>query len=246
MTAAIFGTVVHPARAVGSPIRPSSRTTAAEMARLAERARIARELHDRVSQTLYAITLAAAQARSLCEQTQGGEIQHALDGLLELANEGQSELRAMLTSMRSDWPSPGSLVNQLETLAAAVRARSSIDIRLSLADEPDMLPQAKHELVMISREALNNVLRHASATRVDIVLEVGASAMVLDVIDNGRGFDQELSHPGHFGLRSMRERAQAVGGSLELNTANGVGTRVRVCMPREAQRGTGLLQACAG
>ena len=212
--------------------RPDKQASAAEAARLQERARIARELHDSVSQTLYAITLTASRARRLLEQNQGDEAHHIIDDVLQLANAGQSELRALLTDIRSDRLTSGGLTVALAHLAADVRTRHGLDIRLSLADEPDVSARTKDALLLISREALHNVVRHASADRVDVVLEADARNSVLLITDDGRGFDPAAHRPGHFGLHSMRERAAAFGGTLELISADGVGTQIRVRIPR--------------
>jgi signal transduction histidine kinase len=85
---------------------------------------------------------------------------------------------------------------------------------------------------MIAREALNNIVRHADAVGVHIALEVDAQEVVLLIADDGRGFDPVRFRPGHFGLVSMRERTEALGGALELDSACGAGTRVRVRLPR--------------
>ena len=117
-------------------------------------------------------------------------------------------------------------------VGAQLRMRHDLDIRLSLADEPEVPAATKEALVLISREALHNVARHGGAERVDIVLEADAESVVLLITDNGRGFDPSTKRPGHFGLQSMRERAAAVGGVLALVSAEGVGTQVRVIVPR--------------
>jgi signal transduction histidine kinase len=216
--------------------RPDKQASAAEAARLQERARIARELHDSVSQTLYAITLTATRARGLLEQNQGDEAHRIIDDVLQLANAGQSELRALLTNLRSDRLTSGGLTVALAHLAADVHTRHGLDIRLSLADEPDIPATTKDALLLISREALHNVVRHASADRVYMVLEVDAEELILLITDNGRGFAPVESRPGHFGLQSMRERAAAVGGMLELVSAVGRGTQIRVSIPVRAER----------
>jgi two-component system, NarL family, sensor histidine kinase LiaS len=208
----------------------------ADAALLQERAPIARELHDSVSQTLYAITLTASRAMRLLEQNEANEVQHMIDGVLHLANAGQSELRALLTNLRSDRRTSGGLTAGLTHLAADVQTRNGLDIRLSLADERDLRATTKEALFLITREALHNVVKHASADRVDIVLEVEAEELILLITDNGRGFDPVEHRPGHFGLHSMRERAAAVGGMLELVSAVGRGTQVRVSLPVRAER----------
>ena len=91
----------------------------------------------------------------------------------------------------------------------------------------------KEALVMIGREALHNIVKHASANRVDVVLERDAGQTVLLITDDGRGFDPATPRPGHFGLQSMRERAAAVGGTLALISAVGLGTQFRVSHSRQ-------------
>ncbi len=198
---------------------------------LAERDRIARELHDSVSQTLYAITLGAFRAGSLLDQNDVTELQRIIDDLLQLANAGQSELRALLTDIRSDRLTSGGLTAALENLTADARARNNVDIRLSLADEPEVPAATKEALVMIVREALHNTVRHSAACRVDIVLERDGEHLMLLITDDGRGFDPARPRPGHFGLQSMRERATAVGGTFALISAVGLGTQLQVSIP---------------
>jgi signal transduction histidine kinase len=199
---------------------------------LAERARIGRELHDSVSQTLYAITLGASRARGLLQHNQRAEVERVIDDVLQLATAGQSELRALLTEICSDRLAPLALVAALENLARDARTRDGLDVRLSVSNEQDVPAAARDALVMIVREALHNVARHSGAARVEIVLERDGGQLVLVIADDGRGFDPAMPRPGHFGLQSMRERATAVGGTLSLISGLGLGTQVRVSIPR--------------
>jgi signal transduction histidine kinase len=224
----MLGTKSQRSTSKHTPLEPG----VAEMVRREERARIARELHDGVSQTLYAIILAATRARSLCEQNRDNEVQHVIDRLLQLANAGQSELRESLATMQSHHVATGGLQSSLAILANEIRTRGASEIRVSIPEEPDLPSGAKEALVMITREALNNVVRHADASHVDVMLDVDADEIVLLVADDGRGFDPDAFRPGHFGLVSMRERAQAHGGTLEVASAEGFGTQVRIRMFR--------------
>jgi signal transduction histidine kinase len=221
--------------------RTAKRTSAGSAAILRERARIARDLHDTVSQTLYAISLTASRALSLLEQDQALDVQHVIDNVLRLANSGQTELRALLIDMRSGASASAGLTKTLETLVVDMATRSGLDIRLSLGNErqADLPAAAQDGLLMICREALHNAIRHSKADRIDIVLEVGSGAIVLLIADNGRGFDPAKPRPGHFGLQSMHERTAAIGATLQLASADGAGTQVRVCLPRVAQRNVG-------
>jgi signal transduction histidine kinase len=198
---------------------------------LAERTRIARELHDGVAQTLYAIALTASRGSTLLERGDRNQLQRLVDDVFRLANGGQVELRQLLAQLWSDELAPADLAEALTSLAVAVQARHGIQIRLALGQGPGVSSAVKHALLGIAREALHNVAKHAAADQVDVVLEVGAE-IVLVVADDGLGFDQELARPGHFGLRSMRERAEAVGGTLDTISDLGRGTQVRVRIPR--------------
>jgi signal transduction histidine kinase len=199
---------------------------------LAERARIARELHDSVSQTLYAISLGVSRARGLLQQDDGTQVRRMIDDVLQLANAGQAELRALVTGLRSDQLTSGGLTAGLAHLAEDVRTRSGLSVHLALAEEPDVPAATREELVLIVREALHNVVRHSSAKRVHIVLKGNEEGLTLLITDDGRGFDPAKPRTGHFGLHSMRERATALGGTLTLTSAVGRGTQVRVSPPR--------------
>jgi signal transduction histidine kinase len=198
---------------------------------LAERARLARELHDTVAQTLYAITLGAVRARTLLEQNEAAEAERTIEKVLQLANSGHSELRTLLSVIRSHRFTSGGLVEALENLAAEARQRRGIDIRISVRDEPELPVATKEAVVMVAREALHNVAKHANASRVEIELAYNANQMVISITDNGRGFDPTKPRPGHFGLQSMRERAANIGGALALVSGIGCGTQVRLTIP---------------
>jgi signal transduction histidine kinase len=198
---------------------------------LQERARIARELHDGVSQTLYAIIIGVSRARSLVGDSEGAMLQCIIDDVLHLATSGQDELRALLTDIRSDFLMSGSVLSALEDLATEARTRNGFDVRVSFASEPELAAAAKNALVMIVREALQNAARHSAARCVDVVLERDGDNVVLLVNDDGCGFDTTRPRPGHFGLQSMRERATEIGGTLLVTSGIGRGTQLRVSIP---------------
>jgi signal transduction histidine kinase len=199
-----------------------------------ERVRLARELHDSVAQTLYGITLSASRVLVLLERRETTQQQAILEDLLQQANEGQKQLRAVLHELRSGDVDQleGGLTGALRRLAADVQARAGYNVSLSLADEPNIAPSTKVALAMISREALCNTVKHARALRVDLALEVDPAYVTLRLADDGHGFDPAQPYPGHFGLHSMRERATAVGGTLDLISAPGRGTELRVRVSR--------------
>jgi len=164
-------------------------------------------------------------------------VQSVVEELLHLANDGQTELRTLLHDLRSDQPLPlqGGLSGALASLATGLKSRTGSQVRLSLADEPDLANTTKATLIRIAREALHNIAKHAHATHVDLVLEVGPADVTLQIADNGRGFDLGETHPGHFGLQLMREHAMALGGALDVVSATGRGTQVRIRVVRRRQ-----------
>ena len=109
---------------------------------------------------------------------------------------------------------------------------------MSLCDEPDLPLAAKEALYRISLEALQNAIRHARPNRLDLHLACAPDGVTLEVGDDGIGFDPSAEFPGHLGLRSMRERAQALGGGLDLVSSPGCGTRLTVRVPAPVAPGT--------
>jgi PAS domain S-box-containing protein len=200
------------------------------MAALEERQRLARELHDSVSQALYAIGLNAAAARQ--ERAQDSKRRDRLLGdVLGLAEAGLTEMRALIFELRPESLEQEGLVGALKKQVAAVQARYRLAVTASLGAEPSVSLSTKEALYRVAQEALHNIAKHARARAVDVALEVAVGELLLRVSDDGKGFDPMGSFPGHLGLRSMRERVGAVGGTLEIHSAPGKGTRICVRVP---------------
>jgi PAS domain S-box-containing protein len=199
-------------------------------AALEERQRLARELHDSVSQALYGIALGAKTARKLVDQSPG-LVADPLDYVLSLAEAGLAEMRALIFELRPESLETEGLVAALQKQAAALRARHEIEVEAILCDEPEASPETKEALYRIAQEALHNTVKHARAGRVKVGMECSPGSVALEVSDDGVGFDVEEDFPGHLGLRSMRERAARLGGTLELESSAGAGTRVRARIP---------------
>ncbi|MGD8398682.1 MAG: PAS domain S-box protein [Anaerolineae bacterium] len=205
----------------------------AQMRRLAaleERQRLARELHDSVSQVLYSIGLAGHTALTLFEQDPALAVE-PMHYVLSLADVGLTEMRALIFELRPDSLEKDGLVVALTRQAAALRARFELEVGCDLGEEPDFSLEVKEALYRIAREALNNVVKHAQAGRVTIRLQHPHEAAVLEVQDDGVGFDPERAYPGQMGLSSMRERAAELRGALEIESAAGEGTCIRVHIP---------------
>jgi GAF domain-containing protein len=200
------------------------------VAALEERQRLARDLHDSVSQALYGIALGARTAMTQLERdaTKAGE---PVEYILSLAEAGLAEMRALIFELRPESMEMEGLVAAIGKQVAAGRARYGIAIDAELGDEPEAPLETKEALYRIAQEALHNIVKHAGATHVIMSLESQDSALVLRVTDNGAGFDPTADYAGHLGLRSMRERASLIGGSLHITSEPGVGTAIVATVP---------------
>jgi PAS domain S-box-containing protein len=199
-------------------------------AALEERQRLARELHDSVSQALYGIALGARTARKLVDQNPS-LLADPLDYVLSLADAGLAEMRALIFELRPESLETEGLVAALEKQAAALRARHEIEVETSMCDEPEAPLEAKEAVYRIAQEALHNTVKHARANNVRLELVCDPGSLTLEMLDDGVGFDAGGDFPGHLGLRSMRERASRLGGRLTVESSAGGGTRVRALIP---------------
>ena len=202
-----------------------------EVAALEERQRLARELHDSVSQALYGIGLGARTARTQLDRDPA-KVAAPLDYVLQLAEAGMAEMRALIFELRPESLEHEGLVAALEKQAAATRARHMITVNLSLGAEPECPLETKEVLYRVAQEAMHNTVKHARATTIDLRLSAEDGRLLLDVSDDGRGFDTDDSFPGHLGLVSMRERAERAGGTVSISSVPGNGTQVHVEVPR--------------
>lgn len=227
-----------------------------QLAVLQERQRLARELHDSVSQALYGIALGARTARRLLESAQASDqraapadsvrddaLRHTLaqplDYVLQLAEAGMAEMRALIFELRPESLQNEGLVAALSKHGASMQARHHIAVETEFCEEPQLTFDCKEALYRIAQEALHNIVKHAKATRAHIRLASDGDGVVLEVRDNGAGFDPNGEFPGHLGLKSMRERIEKLGGTLTIDSAPGQGARVvaRVVCPRRMARG---------
>jgi signal transduction histidine kinase len=199
-------------------------------AALEERQRLARELHDSVSQALYGIALGARTARALLDRAPE-QVADPLDYVLSLADAGLAEMRALIFELRPESLETEGLIAALEKQASALRARHEVEVEAVLCDEPNVPLEKKEALYRIAQEALHNTVKHARAKGVDLKMECDPGSIALTVSDDGAGFDPQGEFPGHLGLRSMRERAAHLGGTLEIESAPGKGTRIRARIP---------------
>jgi signal transduction histidine kinase len=204
---------------------------AQELAALQERQRLARELHDSVSQALYGMSLGAHTAREALESSDPVQAKASIEYVLALAEVGLAEMRALIFELRPECLETEGLVAALTRQVAILRARYKLAVEADLADEPALSLEQKQALYRIAQEALHNIIKHARASIVVLRLARQESEIVLEVRDNGRGFDPTSLFPGHLGLHSMRERATKMGGTLTIESPPGQGTCLRVQIP---------------
>jgi signal transduction histidine kinase len=202
-----------------------------QVAALEERQRLARELHDSVSQALYGIALGARTARTQLERDPA-KVAEPLDYVLSLAEVGLSEMRALIFELRPASLQNEGLVVALTKQADALRARHKLEIVTAFCPEPDISLDTKEALYRIAQEALQNIAKHASATRVELLMQMEPERLTLEIKDNGKGFDTSREFPGHLGMKSMPERAAQIGGEFHIQSQPGAGTVITVAIPK--------------
>ncbi len=205
-----------------------------ELAAHKERQRLARELHDSVSQALYGIALGAQTALELLP-SEAAIVQEPLEYVQLLARGSLAEMRALIFDLRPESLAKEGLVTALAKQTNAMRARHQIAVNEMLPEEPDASIEAKQALYGIAQEALHNVSKHSGARNVQLQLLLQSDLITLVITDDGVGFNSAEDFPGHLGLHSMRERALEVGGELQISSASGSGTSITVRVPRAAR-----------
>jgi PAS domain S-box-containing protein len=206
------------------------RGQAVELAASEERAHLARELHDSVTQALFSMTLITRTIELLLERDPAAA-RDKLGALRDLQRDALAEMRSLIFELRPGSLEQDGLVHALRTHAVAVEGRVGLPIRLE-ADELERLPiEVEEALYRIAQEALHNVVKHAAARQVRIALWRDAGGARLRVEDDGKGFDPAAVPPGHLGLAGMHARAGRVGATLVLASSPGSGTRIDVVVP---------------
>jgi signal transduction histidine kinase len=203
------------------------RRQAEQAAVASERNRLARELHDAVTQTLFSAALIADVLPRIWERDP--EVGHArLEELRELTRGALAEMRTLLLELRPATLTETSLTDLLQQLAAAVIGRSRMQVTVNVEGEAPVPPDTQVALYRIAQEALNNVVKHAGATSATITLRLLPDCVQLAVSDNGRGFEPATVGVTSLGLGIMRERAATIGADLQIESIVGEGTTVKV------------------
>jgi NarL family two-component system sensor histidine kinase LiaS len=201
-----------------------------------ERQRLARELHDAVSQQLFAISMTAtAVGRTLDHDFERARRQVEL--IEEMASVAQSEMRALLLHLRPIHLEGKRLSQAIPELVEEMKAKVPVAISLDMEEELPLNKGMENHLFRIVQEALSNMLRHAKATKMDIVLQRRGDTVRLGIRDNGIGFDTQMKKHASYGMVNMEERVNELGGSLNIVSAPGKGTRIEIRVPLMAEGG---------
>jgi signal transduction histidine kinase len=193
-----------------------------------ERERIAKELHDGIIQSLFAVGMGLQGTALLAVSPKTAA---RIDSAVEELDNVIRDLRNYIFGLRPGILADRQLGQALRVLGEEVQERSRVSVRVDLEPQAaSAMSSHSHEIVQLTREALSNVVRHASASHAWVGLMLDGSAAVLTIADDGTGFNIRGRSSGN-GLRNMRERAAALGGALKISSRKGKGTRLRVDIP---------------
>ncbi|GAB2615514.1 sensor histidine kinase [Pseudactinotalea suaedae] len=195
-----------------------------------ERQRLAREIHDTIAQSLAGVL---AQLQAAQEEAEPAAVKHRVDRAAALAREGLAEARRSVMDLVPAPLSAATLEDAISTLVSSWAARHEIRAEATVVGEARPLhPEVEATVLRIAQEALSNVGKHADAGRVAVTLTYDEDEVILDVRDDGVGFDpSHAAQPTSFGLRGMRQRADRLAGVLEVEAAPGAGTAVSARLP---------------
>jgi signal transduction histidine kinase len=205
------------------------------LAVLQERNRLARELHDSLTQSLYSLTLLAVAGQRMIQAEDLQQIAGNQARLGEIAQQALQEMRLLVYELRPLALESEGLIGALEHRLETVERRAGIQARVLVEGEVELAADLEEELYGIAQEALNNALKHARASQVVLSVRVADESVTLEVADDGEGSDlAHVRHEGGLGLITMQERADKIGGQLSIHSAPGEGTTVRVSVQRSA------------
>jgi signal transduction histidine kinase len=208
-------------------IEEALRESAREKAVAEERGRLARELHDAVTQTLFSASLIAEVLPRIWETNQERGRQQ-LEEVRTLTRGALAEMRTLLLELRPEALAKAKMEDLLRQLGRAITGRTGVPVDVSTTGECAFPAPVQVGLYRIAQEALNNAAKHADPSRMEVCLTCELGCAVLSISDDGRGFDVENIPAGHFGVGIMHERAESIGAAIEVESGPGEGTRVTV------------------
>ena len=192
-----------------------------------ERQRLARDLHDAISQTLWTASLISDVLPALWEQDRERALAD-LDKLRRLNRGALAEMRMLLLELRPSALAESDLGDLLHKLAESTMSRKKLDVTVTIDGRPHCPPDVKIGLYRIAQESLNNIVRHARAANAAIALRCEQQQLVMTISDDGRGFDPGQESADHLGLTFMAERAQGIGATLTIQSHPTGGTTIGV------------------
>lgn len=211
----------------------------AGLAKLEERSRLARDLHDSVSQQLFALGMTAGAASKLMA-TAPERAAQLVGQTEEMAAKAQAEMRALLLHLRPVELEGRSLIEGAQRFLQDVCPRNGLEYHFDVDGVTHLSEGIEGHLFRILQEAVSNVVRHASAKKLRVQLVQQGREVVLSIQDDGRGFDPRQVRDGSYGAHSIRERAEEIGGYLEVSSGLGRGTEVRVTVRMIGRGGMGV------
>jgi PAS domain S-box-containing protein len=200
---------------------------AAQEAVTADRTRLARDLHDAVTQTLFSSSLIAEVLPDLW-QMDVEEAKKSTEELRQLTRGALAEMRTLLLELRPATLTRTRLSDLIKQLCEAFIGRSRLPIKINIEGDCTLPPEVQVAVYRIAQESLNNVFKYARAAQVNVNLFITADMVHYETCDNGIGFDMSMSKPTSLGMRIMRERAEAIGADFQITSAPGSGTCVSV------------------
>jgi len=198
-----------------------------EQSAVEERSRLARDLHDAVSQTLFTSSLMAEVLPKIWKRSEEEGLKR-LEDLRQLNRGALAEMRTLLYELRPASLAEVDLTELLRQLTLSVSGRSKVAVNLDADCKRDIPVEVKLALYRITQEALNNIVKHSGATHSQVTLRGGLDGVSVHIIDDGHGFDVATDGLGSFGLGNMRERASQIGAHLAIESKADEGTEVLV------------------
>lgn len=213
-----------------------------KLAAAEERSRLARDLHDSVTQSLYSLTLLVEAGQRMIKAENLPAIQQNQKRLEIIAHRALQEMRLLVFELRPLELRYKSLVKAIEHRLDVVERRAGVEVKLRVNEDLDLPEKEEDALYRIAHEALNNALKHAQATAVSVSILKSAHSILLQVEDNGRGFNPDLNNTNGWGLIGMRERVEDLKGQFTILSAIGKGTTISAEIPMHLNGKTAVVR----
>ncbi|RPF52033.1 sensor histidine kinase [Aquisalibacillus elongatus] len=202
-------------------------------ATMEERQRLARDLHDAVSQQLFALTMMSQATVKLIDKKPEQAKEHIKE-ISEMALQAQNEMRALLLHLRPVYLSGEPLNEGIVRLIEELKKKSNITFHLNIDEEFDLSQSKEEHIFRMVQEALSNILRHASAQNVKVELKDRDQDIYIHIDDDGIGFNasEEMEQKTSYGLKTMKERCEEIGGTFQIKSQEGQGTYIDIRIPK--------------